>query len=196
MDQSTTIHRRGLGGVDATMVTSEPTTRAVGIFNRAYLAVTRVLVGYLWYTQTLWKQPPTFGKVGDDGGLWHFLKWEVQYPTFEFYKRFVEDVVMPNYTFFGYQVYFAELGIAVSLFFGVCTRLGALAGTAMAVNLLIGLYSVPYEWAWSYAMLALLCAGLLFGGAGRTAGVDAFVLPRLRQAAERSRVARLLVWCM
>jgi thiosulfate dehydrogenase [quinone] large subunit len=164
--------------------------------NRLYLAVARVLVGYLWYTQTLWKQPPAFGKIGDDGGLWHFLKWEVEYPTFEWYKRFVQDIVMPHYTFFGYQVYAVELAIALSLFFGIFTRLGALAGTIMAVNLLIGLYSVPYEWAWSYAMLALLCACLLFAGAGRVAGIDALLLPRLRRAAEHSGVARWLLWCL
>src|SRR5262249_30659861 len=145
MEHATTIHRGGIGEIDMTVAAPEPGVRAFAVANRAYLAVTRLLVGYLWYTQTLWKQPPTFGRVGDDGGLWHFLKWEIQYPTFDLYKRFVEDVVMPNYTFFGYQVYFVELGIAISLFFGVCTRLGAFAGTLMALNLLIGLYSVPYE---------------------------------------------------
>jgi thiosulfate dehydrogenase (quinone) large subunit len=196
MEQATAIHRGGIGQNDMTAESPDPGGRAFAIGNRVYLGVIRILLGYLWYTQTLWKQPPTFGRVGDDGGLWHYLKWEIQYPTFDLYKRFVEDVVMPNYTFFGYQVYFAELGIALSLFFGVFTRLGALAGTLMALNLLIGLYSVPYEWAWSYAMLAMLCAGLLFGGAGRVAGVDALLLPRLRRVADRRVAARLLIYLM
>lgn len=178
------------------MDTTSAADRIYGTGNRVYLAVMRMLIGYLWYTQTLWKQPPNFGKVGDDGGLWHFLKWEIEYPTFEWYRWFVEHIVMPNYTFFGYQVYFVELGIATSLFLGVLTRLGALAGTAMAINLLIGLYSVPYEWAWSYAMLAMLCASLLFTGAGRVVGIDAWLLPRFKSAADRSRVARILLWCV
>ncbi|MBI4514479.1 MAG: DoxX family membrane protein [Deltaproteobacteria bacterium] len=178
------------------MSAADASQRLFSTLNRVYLVLARILIGYLWYTQTLWKPPPHFGKIGADGGLWHFLKWEVEYPTFQWYKWFVEAVVMPHYTLFGYQVYFLELAIAVSLGFGVLTRLGALAGTLMALNLLIGLYSVPYEWAWSYAMLALLCAGLLCGGAGRIAGIDALLLPRLRAAAPRHRLARLLLWCM
>ena len=136
------------------------------------LAFVRIAMGLMWFQQTLWKLPPNFGREGDDGGLWHFLRLEVEYPTFGFYKSFVENVVMPNYSVIGYQVYFGELFIAISLFFGLTTRLGALMGTLMGLNLLIGLYSVPGEWWWSYAFIVLLDLVLLVTPAGRTLGVD------------------------
>ena len=65
----------------------------------------------------------------------------------------------------------------------------------MAVNITLGILSVPHEWGWTYTMLIMLAALFLLTGAGRSLGVDAFLGPRLEAAgAGGNRLSRLLSW--
>ncbi|HYB69782.1 MAG TPA: hypothetical protein VEH80_03880, partial [Candidatus Bathyarchaeia archaeon] len=62
----------------------------------------------------------------------------------------------------------------------------------MAANITIGILNVPHEWGWTYIMLIMFPAVFLFTDAGRTFGVDGFIIPLLdRLIARGNRVARL-----
>src|SRR5262249_14028035 len=75
------------------------------------------------------------------------------------------------------------------------TRLGCLVAIGMAVNITIGILSVPHEWGWTYVMLIMWPMIFLFTDAGRSFGIDAFLAPRLDAAAAGgSRLGRLLRW--
>ena len=163
------------------------------------LGVARIIVGWLWATQLMWKLPPLFGcgpelRVGLDGGLCDWVGREIAYPLLPAYKTFLEAVVVPNFAFFGWMVWLLEAFIVVSLFFGILARLGGLAGAVQALNLTIGLWAVPNEWYWTYIMLTVLNALFLFTGAGRFIGLDRFLLPRLQQLAARGGIFRFLPW--
>ena len=163
------------------------------------LGLARIVVGWLWATQLMWKMPPLFGcgpelRVGLDGGLCDWVGREIANPLFPWYKSFLEAIVVPNFAFFGWMVWFLEAFIFVSLFFGIFTRLGGLAGTVQAANLAIGLSAVPHEWYWTYVMLTVLCALPMLTGAGRFLGLDRFLLPHLERLAARGGVFRFLPW--
>jgi hypothetical protein len=163
------------------------------------LGVARILVGWLWGTQLMWKMPPLFGcgpdlRIGLDGGLCDWVGREIANPLFPAYRAFLEAVVVPNFTLFGWLVWLAEAFIFVSLFFGVLTRLGGLVGALQALNLTIGLWAVPHEWYWTYVMLTVLNALMLFTGAGRFLGLDRFLLPHFERLAKRGGVFRVLPW--
>jgi hypothetical protein len=65
----------------------------------------------------------------------------------------------------------------------------------MAVNITIGILSVPHEWGWTYTMLIAFPVLFLLTDAGRSLGVDAFLAPPLDRSAESgSRLARLIRW--
>ena len=65
----------------------------------------------------------------------------------------------------------------------------------MAINITLGILSVPHEWGWTYAMLIMLPALFLLTDAGRSFGVDSFLTPPLDRAATRgNRLARLIRW--
>ena len=49
-----------------------------------------------------------------------------------------------------------EQAVAVSLILGLFTRLGAVLGALMAINLWLGLYNAPGEWPWTYMFLVVL----------------------------------------
>ena len=113
---------------------------------------------------------------------------------------FVENVVMPNISWFGWLIFLAEAFIAVSLFFGIFSRLGALTAAGISIQLMLGLAGIwdpaaeVYEWEWTYHLMILLSIVLLGAAPGRFLGVDAALRPRLKAAAEKgNRPARLLL---
>lgn len=141
------------------------------------IAGSRLLIGILWLFSLRWKLPPDF--MPDEGlGLMDWLLLEVQHPAFGFYAAFVENVVIPNFTFFAWIIFLAELLVGLSLLTGTLTRLGGMIGLLMALNLGIGLLEVPGEWPWSYVMLAMWQGTFVVVGAGRMWGVDAWLRAR------------------
>lgn len=141
------------------------------------VAASRVLIGILWLFSLRWKLPPDF--MPDTGkGLMDWLLLEVQHPAFDFYGHFVSTTVIPNFTLFAWIVFIGELLVGLSLLTGTLTRLGAIVGLLMAINLGIGLLEVPGEWPWSYVMLAMWQGMFLLAGAGRVLGVDGWLRTR------------------
>lgn len=159
------------------------------------LGLARIVYGYLWLNQSGWKVPgDDFGRKSG-GGLWYWVQQEIQHPTVNAYRDFLVNVMVPNWTLFGWMTLITEIFIGVTLLLGLFTRLGSLVAIGMAANITIGILNVPHEWGWTYAMMIMLPALFLFTDAGRSFGVDAFLAPRLDRAAEGgSRVARLVRW--
>jgi hypothetical protein len=110
---------------------------------------------------------------------------------------FLENVAMPNIRWFGWVIWGSEAFVFVSLFFGFLSRLGALTAIALSGQLMVGLAGInnPYEWEWTYNVMVLLSLPLFAFAAGRILGIDAWLRPRLKTAAERdNRLARVLLW--
>jgi uncharacterized membrane protein YphA (DoxX/SURF4 family) len=160
-----------------------------------WIWISRVLIGGLWWQQTLWKLPPTYtdNPDGVSGGLHYWIGEMVQYAAFSIQSRFVQEVVQPHFYFFAPQVYLAEVLIAVSLLLGVVTRLGGAIGALMALNLWLGLYRAPYEWPWTYFFLIVLQVTFAVLPAGRSLGIDALLVrPQRTGALPAGAMARLL----
>ena len=159
------------------------------------LGLARIIYGVLWWQQSKWKVPSDdFGRKSG-GGLWYWVQQEIQHPTVEAYKDFLVNVMIPNWSFFGWMTLITETFIGVTLILGLFTRLGSVVAIGMAANVTIGILSVPHEWVWTYTMLIMLPVVFLLTDAGRSFGVDAFLAPALDRRAEAgSRLARLLKW--
>jgi uncharacterized membrane protein YphA (DoxX/SURF4 family) len=162
-----------------------------------WMWVARLLIGSLWWQQTLWKLPPTYTDNPDglSGGLHYWVGEMVQHSAFGIQSWLVEKVIQPHFYLFAPQVYMAEVIIAVSLLLGVFTRLGGLLGALMALNLWLGLYRAPYEWPWAYFFLIMLQTTFVVLHAGRSLGFDA-ILARREQAQPHSEgaAARVLAY--
>jgi thiosulfate dehydrogenase [quinone] large subunit len=63
---------------------------------------------------------------------------EIQYPTVPAYRDFLVNVLIPNWTFFGWMTLAAETFIGVTLILGLFTRLGSLVAIGMALNITSG----------------------------------------------------------
>src|SRR5262249_45453000 len=81
-----------------------------------------VMFGMLWLDMALQKAPWVINTQGQRfGWLSNWIWTEMQHPTFGLYKAFLEHVVWPNFTFFGYLAFFVEMALGVSLLLGVLT---------------------------------------------------------------------------
>ncbi len=150
----------------------------------------RLVVGGMWWQQTLWKLPPTYE------GLHYWMGEMGKYAAFSVQAAFVNNVVLKHYDLFAPQVYFMEAAIATSLMLGLFCRLGSLLGALMAINLWLGLYRSPAEWPWTYFFLVLLQITLSVLHAGRSLGLDALLIGRpvagASPASAGSRILRLV----
>ncbi|MFC2028890.1 DoxX family protein [Chloroflexota bacterium] len=166
--------------------------------------ISRLTIGYLWYTQLLWKMPPLFGcppnfAVTTDihartTGLCDWVGVMTIYSKWPLQASLVESYVVPNMAWMGWLIWLLEAFVALSLILGLFTRLGGFAGLIQAINLYIGLTAAPFEWYWTYGMLIVLSLIFMTVPTGRTLGVDGWLRPRLQAGADKgNRLAKLLL---
>ena len=117
-----------LGAAAAAVLTwrSDPAQRSI---RHIGICLLRIIVGTMWWQQSLWKVPPHY-----DWGLIHWMQEMVEHASTQLQSVLVRDLVLPNIAVFGPLVYAIEVAIAVSLILGVVTRLGAALGALMAIN--------------------------------------------------------------
>ena len=130
------------------------------------LAVLRLLMGIMWWQQSLWKIPPNYD------GLVYWLRQMVAHSSIPQQARLVDQIVLPNLWLFGPSVYGLEVLIGVSLMLGILTRWFALLGLLMTLNLWVGLYSAPNEWPWTYGYLIVIQALFVLDPPGRRLGLE------------------------
>jgi len=136
--------------------------------------LTRLLIGSMWWQQSLWKVPPNYA------GLLYWMKQEADHSAIRLQGQLVGEIVVPHIAIFGPLVYAIEVAIGVSLILGLLTRWGALLGLLMGLNLWLGLYSAPGEWPWTYFFLVVIQFLFLIDPPGQSLGIDA-----LRPVAQR-----------
>ncbi len=155
---------------------SDPAQRSV---RHIGICLLRIIVGTMWWQQSLWKVPPHY-----DWGLIHWMEVMVEHASTQLQSNLVRDFVLPNIAVFGPLVYAIEVAIAGSLILGVFTRLGSVLGALMAINLWLGLYNAPNEWPWTYMFLVVLELLFLLDPPGRSLGIDALLWRRQEKSSE------------
>ncbi len=170
------------------VLTSATPSVTLGERSLLTLALVRVFLGYLWFQQLFWKLPPTFA------GLHDYVVREGKYTFLPGYSFIINHVFLPNFILLGAGTWTAELLVAISLLFGVFSRLGALLSLVLALQLYIGLSVAPGEWYWTYGMLLLLAVVFVTIPAGRRLGIDQWLAPRLASTTNPNRFVRLLHW--
>jgi len=161
-------------------------------------ALIRIFVGYLWFQQLFWKMPPEFA------GLYSYIIRESQHTIIPGYGYILQHTFLSGctslltatgctlYVPLAAGVWIAELIVSISLMFGLFTRIGAILGSVLAIQLYVGLAYT--DWIWTYGMLVLLCLALTAIPSGRRLGFDQWLAPRLQTAAHSKRLARFVSW--
>jgi hypothetical protein len=146
----------------------------------------RVLVGGMWFTNTLWKLP----LFSEDNGLHYWTDQEKTSAAFAWLRSLVEDVFLqpPVFSAINLVTFLLELGFAVSLILGVGVRAMGAIGVLFVAQLWLGLYRSDAEWPWTYVFLMMLMALFAIHASGRSLGLDA----SLRRGGKASGFSRVL----
>lgn len=153
----------------------------------------RMMFGVLWLDLAFQKAPWVIQDGQRFGWLYGWIWQEINHPTFNFYKAFLEGVVLPNFTLFGYLTFFTEIALGLSLLLGLFTVLGGIGGAFWQLNIALGSYSVPGEWYWIWFLLIIPHLVFAQSRAGRSLGVDRLLSDRLAQRRERAEGIRRLI---
>jgi hypothetical protein len=139
----------------------------------------RLVIGAMWWQQTLWKLPPYYTDQPDKPfgttGLAVWMKIMGQHAAIPLQADFVNHIVLPHFYVFAPIVYAAELLTALSLMLGAFVGLFGLIGALQILNLWLGLYSAPGEWPWTYFFLLVLQLIFCLDHYGRSLGIDAML---------------------
>lgn len=142
---------------------------------RALLVILRLHLGVIFSVTVLGKilrdDPFSVEMLG-------FLNGYAMRNSSTLYRDFLQHVVLPHATLFSHLVIGGELAAAVSLLFGVGTRVGAAIAMFLFLNFLFAkgrLFWSPDSEDAAVFFSALVC---LLGAAGRVWGIDAYLAKR------------------
>ena len=158
--------------------------------SRWFVIGVRIAMGILWVTNAGWKTPPDFGRESGRG-LFRFTSFAVEHEVFAPFAFLVREVVLPNFTLFGWMVLIVEAALGSFLVLGLTTRLWALIGVAQAAAITLSTLNAPGEWNWGYYMLIAIHLLLFATAAGRFGGLDGVLRPAWER--RNTRWSRLLL---
>jgi len=143
----------------------------------------RVLVGGMWFQGMLWKMPFPVSE-----GFEFWTGQIADRAAFAFHRELATEVYLPNLKLLDPLVFVAELAFAISLILGLGVRLVGIVGAIYVLHLWLGIYQAgdPAEWPWSYVFLAALMFLFALYGAGRSLGLDGWLLRHVLQIKDRS----------
>src|SRR6516165_6144314 len=144
--------------------------------------VFRLLIGCMWWQQTLWKLPPFYTDHPDQPfgatGLAYWMGVMGKSAAIPQQADFVNNIVLSHFYLFAPIVYALEVLTAVSLMLGIFVRFWGVIGALQIVNLWLGLYNAEGEWPWTYFFLLVLMLIFAVHRYGRSPGLDAVIVAR------------------
>src|SRR5512133_782484 len=171
--------------------TAHPVPLLPSRIDRALIAVVRIGVGLLWLQNLNWKTPPDFGRGDQPSGLYLDTTYAVSHEVFHPYALLINQVVLPNFTYFAWMVLLVEAALGAFLTIGLATRFWAAVGVAQTVVIMLSVLNAPNQWVWSYLLMLLVHVALFATAAGRHAGLDGVLRPTWQHS--QLWPARLLV---
>ena len=144
--------------------------------------VFRLLIGCMWWQQTLWKLPPLYTDHPDqpfgETGLAYWMGVMGKSAAIPLQADFVNNIVLPHFYLFAPIVYALEALTAISLILGIFVRFWGLVGALQILNLWLGLYNAEGEWPWTYFFLLVVQLIFAVHRYGRSLGLDVLIVAR------------------
>lgn len=159
----------------------ELSDRAQERARRVIIPFVRIVVGLMWFQNAGWKTPPDFGKR-NGRGLFGYTESAVTHEVFAPYAFFVKNVVLKNFTFFGWVTLLVEASLGAFLILGLHTRIWSLIGVGQSLAIAFSVLHVQHEWPWSYYLMVAAHLALFALDAGNHWGLDE-IRGRLRASA-------------
>jgi len=141
----------------------------------AWLGLMRIMLGLMFLTT--WASNLTKGYYSPDG-LQHFFTEvfsQAENPL-TFYANFINTVILPVRGVFAPFQLITEGVLGLALLIGAFTPVVCVAGVFFLGNVFLATFG--HDWPWAYLMPISLLGAIFFTRAGRTLGVDAWLVKR------------------
>ena len=162
-------------------------------FHHVLRWASRLLIGAMWWQQSLWQLPPHYTDQPSQPfgatGLGYVMTQMGRHAAFPAQADFINHIALPHFYLVAPLVYGLDVLIAVSLMLGACVRLFGVIGALQILNLWLGLYSAPGAWPWAYFFLLVLQMIFAVDLYGRSLGIDT-ILFAVRPAREMASSGR------
>jgi uncharacterized membrane protein YphA (DoxX/SURF4 family) len=144
----------------------------------SWIAVLRIMIGLMFLTT--WLVNLLKGFYTPEGLQGFFTEI---YPQSEnsltWYASFIDNVILPIRVFFAPFQLVAEFTLGLGLLVGAFTPLFSLAGIFFLVNTFLATFG--HDWMWSYLIPIGILGVTFFTRAGRSMGLDAYLLKRYKK---------------
>jgi uncharacterized membrane protein YphA (DoxX/SURF4 family) len=139
-----------------------------------WIVILRVMMGLVF--ATTWASNLNKGLYGD--GFEPFIQGWADGTDFRWYADFLSNVIIPNIEILRViQVVTEGLLMGLFLTIGLFTPLSAAVAWFFVVNLFLASFGTG-EWPWTYVMMGVLLAVIALTRAGRSIGVDAWLMEK------------------
>lgn len=140
---------------------SQRTSRNLWVF------AMRVVAGGMWFQGTIWKLPLPISPA-----FRFWLGSEAKFSAIPLQATVVRDVLMPHIGLLQPATYLLEILFTVSLTLGIAVRLSGVMAVLFTLQLWLGLYNDPTEWAWTYMAIVFAHGMFATSQAGQSLGLD------------------------
>jgi thiosulfate dehydrogenase (quinone) large subunit len=141
-----------------------------------WIALLRMMMGLVFLTT--WLNNLNEGLYSPDGLLRFFTQVFPQNENpLAWYATFINGVILPIRAGFAPFQMITELLLGLALLAGFLTPLASLAGIFFLLNTLLA--TAGHDWLWAYLMPIGILAVLHATRAGRSAGIDAWLVERV-----------------
>jgi uncharacterized membrane protein YphA (DoxX/SURF4 family) len=140
------------------------------------MAALRIFFGLVYLTNGLSKFVPAmahtpFGFLIDSNGARGIIRADAHRNKVDLYRNLIDQVVLPNWAFFGPLVGATEVLVGLLLILGLLTPLAAILGALLSLHIQFAtLFS--NEWLFEYSVEWVPLLALAAFGAGRWYGLD------------------------
>jgi uncharacterized membrane protein YphA (DoxX/SURF4 family) len=143
-----------------------------------WIALLRLMIGLVFLTT--WFSNVDKGFYTPDGLQTFFTEVFPQSGNpIAWYAAFIENVILPIREVFAPFQLVTELILALALILGIFTPLFSLAGIFFLANTFLATFGM--DWPWAYLMPIAVLGAAMLTRAGRSLGVDAWLVKRFGQ---------------
>jgi uncharacterized membrane protein YphA (DoxX/SURF4 family) len=140
-----------------------------------WVALLRIMLGLLFLTT--WASNLSKGFYTPEGVIDFFenIFPQSQNPL-TWYAAFIQNIILPSRSFFAPIQLVGEFLLGLFLLVGFLTPLTSVAAAFFIINTFFATYG--HDWPWSYLTILSILGVVFFTRAGRSLGIDAWLLQR------------------
>ena len=161
-----------MSAIKTSSTTSKVWWKKLQIGKKNWTVLLRIYIGFFLLHLSLGKFTASYvGEFSRTVSSWAYSS------SFEWYRDFLNQYVIPHVKFFAYLTAIGEFYVGIALILGFLTGLAAILGLILNLAYYLGISEGEVLWNYSTMIVCLLV--IFFSGAGRVFGLDKYLSKKI-----------------